>query len=170
MQHSLKLLIKCILLKCWNTNLWMQSRVGDPCFYLSKTSLTTRTVYIYHDIEICQVLWPSDQFLIGPPPTPPPFRKVGGPSFLDSSPCFLNSSKTDWASNLELLAFWRYFRRKYGQLPKYGVGAPRRSHRGPKGPKMAKIMNLLDFATIQFTQVKYFGYNHSDKKNGRPLK
>ena len=60
MQHSLKVPIKCIFLKCWKTNLWMQSRVGDPCFYLSKTSLTTRTVYIYHDIEICQVLWPLD--------------------------------------------------------------------------------------------------------------
>ena len=27
---------------------------------------------------------------------------------------------------------------------------------GPQRPKMAKIMNLLDFATIHFTQVKYF--------------
>ena len=45
--------------------------LGVPCFNLSETYLTTGTAHIHHDIEICQVLWPSDQFFIGPPPHSP---------------------------------------------------------------------------------------------------
>ena len=40
-----------------------------------------------------------------------------------------------------------------------GYGAPREPHGAPKGPKIAKIdqiLNFLDFATIHFTQVKIF--------------
>ena len=42
-----------------------------------------------------------------------------------------------------------------------GWRAPRGPHRDPRGPKMAKIMNLLDFATVHFTQVKYFCYSYT---------
>ena len=51
----------------------------------------------------------------------------------------------DWANNLGLVSFWRYFRGEYSNLPKLGVGAPRGPHGGPKGPKMAKIDQNLNF-------------------------
>ena len=95
------------------------SRVEGPCFYLSGIYLTTQTTYICHNIEISEVSWPSDQFFIGPPPPP---RKGGDPSFLDSSPCFLNNSQTGWSNNLGLVSFWKYLRGEHGKLPKSGGG------------------------------------------------
>ena len=68
------------------------------------------------------------------------------PSFLDSSPCILNNPWTDWANNLGLVSFWRYLTGEYGKLPKWGVGAPRGPHGGPKGSKMAKIDQNLEFS------------------------
>ena len=69
----------------------------------------------------------SSFMTIGPVPhraATPPVWKDGGPSFLDSSPCFLNSSLTDWANNLGLVSFWRYLKGEYGKLPKWGERGP----------------------------------------------
>ena len=68
------------------------------------------------------------------------------PSFLDISPCILNNPWTDWANNLGLVSFWRYLTGEYGKLPKWGVGAPRGPHGGPKGSKMAKIDQNIEFS------------------------
>ena len=117
------------------------SWLGVPCFNLSETYLTTGTAHIYHDIEICQVLWPSDQFFIGLPPHSPE-------RFPDFSIVRLISLKTP--KRIESITWdWTHYEDILEEIMvnfQYeGLGVPRDPTGAPKDQKWQKWTKILIF-------------------------
>ena len=125
--------------------------VGVTCFNLSETYVTTGSAYIHDDIEICQVLWPSDQFLIGPPP--PLSGKAVVPHFWIVHLVSLIAPKRIEPITWNWYQFEDILEENMVNFQNKWWGASRGPHGGPNGlkwPKLTKILNFLGFGHHPF--------------------
>ena len=117
------------------------SWLGVPCFNLSETYLTTGTAHVHPDIEICQVLWPSDQFFTGPPTYSPERFPHFSIACLVSlmTPKRIESITWDWTHYEDILEeIMVNF--QYEEL-----GVPRDPTGAPKDQKWQKWTKILSF-------------------------